>query len=87
MQKPEMSLEFAQSFLGASAQDILKSHEVGDSEISWLRDGNEVAYGYFSDMHSWIFIKGTKKFAPTRFKKKHAEILKHAGKCIAFSYN
>ena len=71
--KPEMSLETAKEFLSASVRDAIVDDNFGDSEVYWLRDGREVAYGYFSSSSDSVSIEETKKFAPTTFRGDDAQ--------------
>lgn len=55
-----MNLESAAELLNTCVRDELRDHAFGDREVSWLKDGTEVAMGYFGSSSSVsIFDGGT----------------------------
>lgn len=47
-----MTLEEAKTFLTGCKREELRDHSFGDVEVSWMKDGAEVASGYFGGSSS-----------------------------------
>ncbi len=84
--KTVMPLDYAKTFLAASTRDVLKDHAFGDSEVFWLRDGRQIAFGYFGRSKS-VSIKETKQFGSTSFEDKEAGELEFLGKNGVYERN
>ncbi len=55
-----LNLETAVELLSTCVRDELRDHAFGDREVFWLKDGQEVAFGYFGSSSSVsIFDGGT----------------------------
>ncbi len=79
MSKSYMPLAYAKTFLAASVVDILDDKAFGDMEITWLRNGRNVATGYFGKS-AGVVIHETKQFAVTEFEDGAANQLQGLGK-------
>ena len=87
MDKPKMPFENAKDFLRASRRRSLVDRSFGDSEVTWLREGREVASGYFSSRTSSVGINETKQYAATEFRYELARELEYLGTSGRCAYN
>lgn len=86
-----MTLDEAKEILDQCERDELRDHAFGDSEVSWIRNGKEVASGYFGRTENTYVSFGPYKEvrengkivrfeALGSFNGDDAEKLRHCGK-------
>lgn len=49
-----MNLDEAKEILNGSERHELRDHAFGDMEVTWMKDGEEVGFGYFGKSESVI---------------------------------
>lgn len=72
-----MTLDEAKTLLSACVRDELVDHAFGDAEVSWMRNGVEVACGYFGgtgdSVGSYDLITDTEDQKAKRWSFKDAD--------------
>jgi len=74
-----MTLEEAKKVLDDCQRDELRDHAFGDAEVSWMRDGEEVASGYFGSTASVSFYKNGTCKSVAGFEGEDARKLRWCG--------
>lgn len=76
-----MDLNEAKEFLNDCDRVELRDHAFGDLEVSWLKDGKEVAFGYLSGVSQSVCI------VLEQFKGEDAKSLVECGKAVTVQRN
>jgi hypothetical protein len=85
--KGKMPVEKAAEFLRIAKRDVLDDHAFGDAEVGWIRDGKEVATGYFGYQDARVTVLAADGFETTTFRDKDAEALRRLGHCVQYTRN
>lgn len=78
-----MTLEEAKKLLDECVREELRDHAFGDSEVTWMRGGEEVANGYYG---STAAVGGSIPH-PWEFKGHEAQELRECGRLGAVERN
>lgn len=57
-----MELSQAKEVLNGCVRDELRDHAFGDVEVFWMRDGEEIASGYFGGGTRQVYLAGGNTF-------------------------
>lgn len=74
-----MQFADARALLESCTRNELRDHAFGDTEISWMKDGREVAGGYFSGRNADVWIRVDEDSTIVGFEDMEARQLRDYG--------
>lgn len=80
------TFEEAKALLASAHRDTLSDHAFGDAEVGWVREGREVAVGYFG-RQSYVTVLGDSSHSDTSFTDDEACQLRQMCKTSEYNRN